>query len=69
MAGFVGIRIQSRDFGRLRPDQRNQLFPRWLARRFENHPILESETPFSVQKNLTRQLTARPPNLGSYVIC
>jgi hypothetical protein len=28
----------------LRPDQRNQLFPRWLARRFENHPILESET-------------------------
>src|SRR5664279_5402019 len=50
-------RLQSRVFGherrdlrRLRPDQRNQLFPRRLARRFENHPILESETESAVQK-------------------
>jgi len=54
---FGDPRLQSRVFGhqrrdlrRLRPDQRNQLFPRRLARRFDNHPILESETEAAVQK-------------------
>src|SRR5208283_3827550 len=64
---FRDPRLQSGNFGRLRPDQRNRLFPRRLVQRFENHPILESEPESAVQKILTPN-QARPqfPNLGSY---
>src|SRR5262249_59688182 len=41
-------RFQSGDLGRLRRDQRNQLFPRRLARRI----TIESKQDSAVQKNL-----------------
>jgi hypothetical protein len=40
---FGDPRLQCRDLGRLRPDQRNQFFPGRLARRFANHLTLESK--------------------------
>jgi len=59
---FGDMRFQSRDLGRLRRDQRNQLFPRWLGRRIRIHRILESNPDSDVQKNLRAQLcqTAYP---------
>jgi hypothetical protein len=42
---------QCGDLGRLRCDQRNKLFPRWLDRRAAIHRILESELAPAVQKN------------------
>jgi hypothetical protein len=42
----------NRDRGRLRSDSRNQFFPRRLAWRFENRPILESQTDSAGQKIL-----------------
>ena len=47
---FGDMRFQSRDLGRLRRDQRNQLFPRWLGRRIRIHRILESNPDSDVQK-------------------
>src|SRR5450756_1619098 len=59
---FGDMRFQSRDLGRLRRDQRNQLFPRWLGRRIRIHRILESNPDSDVQKNLRARLrqTAYP---------
>ena len=64
---FGNPRLQSRDLGRLSSNQRNQFFPGRLDQRFENHPILESETQSTVHKNLSRQLKTRPTNLASYI--
>jgi hypothetical protein len=49
---FPDPSFQSRDFGRLRLNQRNQFFPGRLTWRFEAHPILESKTQTPVQKIL-----------------
>src|ERR1017187_3273112 len=59
---FSDMRFQSRDLGRLRRDQRNQLFPRWLGWRSRIHRILESNPDSDVQKNLRARLrqTAYP---------
>src|SRR5450759_820477 len=59
---FSDMRFQSRDLGRLRRDQRNQLFPRWLGWRSRIHRILESNPDADVQKNLRTRLrqTAYP---------
>jgi hypothetical protein len=56
----------NRDRGRLRSDPRNQFFPRRLAWRFENHPILESQTDSAGQKILLPHASERQrPNLDS----
>ena len=66
-------RLQSRVFrderrnpSRLRADQRNPLVPRRLVRRFDTHPILESEPESAVRKNFNASPRTPLPNLGSY---
>src|SRR5664280_10139 len=48
---------QCRDLSRLRRNQRNKLFPRWLDWRVAIHRILESELASIVHKNLRAQQT------------
>jgi hypothetical protein len=59
---FGDMPLQSRDLGRLRRNQRNQLFPRWLGWRIKIHRILESNSNSDVQNNLRTRLrqTAYP---------
>jgi hypothetical protein len=54
---FGDMSPQCRDLGRLRCNQRNKLFPRWLDRRVAIHRILESELASVVHKNLRAQQT------------
>jgi hypothetical protein len=53
---FGNPRFQSRNLGRLRRHQRNQLFPRRLAAqiRIRIHRILESKRDSAVEKRLVR---------------
>src|ERR1019366_6331399 len=55
-AEALGRRFQSGDLGRLRRDQRNELFPRWPGRRISFHRILESKPDTDVQQNLQARL-------------
>src|SRR5487761_1106415 len=64
---FNDPRFQSRDLSRLRGNQRNEFFPRWLGRRISIHRTLESKTDSAVQKNLQAQFckTACPTWAGT----
>jgi len=63
---FGDMRLQSRNFGRLRRDQRNQLLPRWLGLRIRIiHRILESKPDSAVEKNLHAQIAEHAIDLGS----
>src|ERR1035437_6321864 len=52
---FGDMSPQCRNLSRLRCNQRNKLFPRWLDRRVAIHRILESELAPVVHKNLRAQ--------------
>ena len=58
---FGNPRLQRFILGPQRRYQRYQVFRGRHARRFANHPILESETAYAVEENLSLS-----PNLGSY---
>jgi len=73
-SSFGDPRLQSRDFGRLRLNQRNQFFPGRLKRRFENHLILESETESAVRNfyRPTQTAITKPGQLRKrfiWIIC
>ena len=58
--------LQSRNLGRLRPDQRNQLFPRWRARRLSiDESLNRNKIPLS-RKIFRLASEKRLPRLGSY---
>ena len=60
---FGNPRLQRFILGPQRRYQRDQVFRGRRARRFANHPILESEAAYEVEENLSLS-----PNLGSYQI-
>ena len=56
---FGNPRLQG--FGPQRRYQRDQVFRGRHARRFANHPILESETAYAVEENLSLTIAVAQP--------